>query len=104
MQKAIDRKISNQSRVYLYVYDENHLIDFEIQPEVTSIFNVHENDQSVIPCRPTHPDVEITFYRNKEDITNKLDSYKYHFDPKHGLVISSGHKLHHRDNSMIFCK
>ena len=94
----------SQSQVYLFVYDENHLIDFEVKPEITAIQNVHENYESIIPCRPTHPNVTITIFRYGRDITNILDKYHYQFDPKRGIIIENGNKVHHRDGSKIECR
>ena len=98
--------IGSQSQVYLFVYDENHLIDFEVKPEITAthLMNVHENYESIIPCRPTHPNVTITIFRNFRNITNILDKYHYQFDPKRGIIIENGNKVHHRDGSKIECR
>jgi hypothetical protein len=94
----------SQSQVYLFVYDEYHLIDFEVKPEIPNLQNVHENYESIIPCRPTHPNVNITIFRNGRDITNILDKYQYQFDIKRGLIIQNGNKVHHRDGSEIVCR
>ena len=95
-EEETDPNIGSESQVYLFVYDENHLIDFEVKPEITAIQNVHENYESIIPCRPTHPNVTITIFRNGRDITNILDKYHYQFDPKRGIIIEKGNKVHHR--------
>ena len=103
-EEETDPNIGSQSQVYLFVYDENHLIDFEVQPETTALQNVHENYESIIPCRPTHPNVTITIFRYGRDITNNLDKYHYQFDPKRGIIIENGNKVHHRDGSKIECR
>ena len=108
-EEETDPNIGSQSQVYLFVYDENHLIDFEAKPEITSLQNVHENYEAIIPCRPTHPNVTITIFRYGRagpgrDITNILDKYHYQFDHKRGIIIENGNKVHHRDGSKIECR
>ena len=46
------------ARTYLYVDDPVNLIDF---PSLKSFINVPEHGTTIVPCRPTSPDVEMIF-------------------------------------------
>ncbi len=77
------------SKVYLYVYDNDHLLALMAK---TNFRNIHENEKSVIPCRPTNPDVSVTFQanyygRSTEDLTEKLGQRSMKYDPEVGLIM-----------------
>ncbi len=51
--------IDNSTRVHLYVEDEEHLLK---QSGVEILQLVH-GDTAVLPCQPTHPDVNVTLVK-----------------------------------------
>ena len=46
--------------------------------------------ETVIGCRPTHPGVSMTFFKEEMNITDKLGGMLLKYDPKIGLVIMEG--------------
>ena len=52
--------------------------------------------EAVIPCRPTDPEVEMTFMHRNKDITQQLGpNGDFEFDPRRGLVIERGSMTRH---------
>ena len=88
---------------YVYVYDPDHLIDYKTQ---TSLVNVHANEEAIIPCRPTHPDVAMTFYLKKGmtevEISDSLNNMLFKYDPQVGLIITKGTSEFHQNT--VVCK
>ena len=70
------------------------------------IFKVYRIDtqgsESVIPCRPTDPDVKMTFNHRGRDITDQLDSNQFKYDPQRGLVIDRGTMVYH--TGLLVCE
>lgn len=91
------------ANTYLYVYDPDHLIDYKTQ---TSLVNVHENDEAIIPCRPTHPNVTMSFFFKKGmdeiEISDSLNSRLFKYDPQVGLIITKGSSQFHQNT--VVCK
>ena len=73
--------------IYLYARDLIHLISLEY-PVYT--YNVHEDTEIVIPCKPTDPSIQMKFKHGNKDITDVLSSYNFRYDDKRGLVSISG--------------
>ena len=48
-----------------------------------------------LPCRPTNPEVKMTFLKQGSDISDKLEIFNFKYDPKIGLTIVKGLKSHH---------
>jgi FMS-like tyrosine kinase 1 len=90
----------NVTSTYLYVYDNDHLIDY---PMERTYVNVHQNQEAIIPCRPTNSDVKMTFFRGKtEDISNVLESNLMRYEATTGLTVLSGAMQFH--SSQITCR
>ena len=47
------------AQTYLYVYNPQHLFAY---PADAAVVDIHEKESSVLGCKPTHPDIEISFY------------------------------------------
>ena len=48
-----------------------------------------------LPCRPTNPDVKMTFFKYGSEISDKLELFNLKYDPKIGLTIIKGLISHH---------
>ena len=74
------KSIDNSTSVHLYVDDRNHLL------RTTSSFDFLHAVQSqtlVLPCMPTHPDVNVTLWREgTRGLERVLMSQYISFDPK----------------------
>jgi hypothetical protein len=77
----------NVTHTYLFARDETYLLDGATRFQ---FFNVPQYRESVIPCRPTDPEVTMTFTKGGKDITKELDTKFFKYDPKRGLVITTG--------------
>ena len=66
-------------------------------------FKLYENEEGIIPCRPTHPNVTMKFFKDDKDITENLEKYLLKYDPKVGLFINKASKLHHK-RTIIKCE
>lgn len=77
--------IDNSTSVHLYVDDRNHLLR-------TSGFDFLQAVQSqtlVLPCMPTHPDVNVTLWREGSGGQKRVFISQYiSFDPKVGSFVS----------------
>ena len=79
------------NKTYLYVSDQHHLIDYQSIPYLSVPFQVYEDEKAVIPCRPTNPEVTMTFIKKGYlDITHNLTDYQFKYDPKVGLIVMKG--------------
>ena len=61
-----------------------------------------QGSESVIPCRPTDPDVKMTFKHRGRDITDQLGSNQFKYDPQRGLVIERGNIMYH--TGLLMCE
>ncbi len=77
----------NVSSTYLFARDEKYLMDGSHR---FIFFNVPQYTESVIPCRPTDPAVNMSFVKDGHDITANLAAHFFKYDPKRGLVITRG--------------
>ncbi|XP_040163745.1 vascular endothelial growth factor receptor 2 isoform X2 [Anopheles arabiensis] len=59
------------STVYVYVNDPEH----PLVPVSSPVFRVQQYDDFVIPCKPTHPEVEVELYNDLEG--NLVETYEY---------------------------
>ena len=76
--------IDNSTSVHLYVDDRNHLLR-------TSGFDFLQAVQSqplILPCMPTHPDVNVTLWREGSGGQKRVFMSQYiSFDPKVGFYV-----------------
>uniref|UniRef100_A0A182PT06 Platelet-derived growth factor receptor-like protein n=1 Tax=Anopheles epiroticus TaxID=199890 RepID=A0A182PT06_9DIPT len=59
------------STVYVYVNDPEQ----PLVPVHTPVFRVNQYEDFVIPCKPTHPDVEVEMYKDLEG--ELVETYRY---------------------------
>ncbi|XP_040570553.1 vascular endothelial growth factor receptor 1 [Lepeophtheirus salmonis] len=85
--------------VYLWVDDKENLIDYEGSLHYV---NVYRYQRVVLPCRPTHPDVQFRFFKNGVDITDNLLSRLLTYHIEEGLIIANGSLNYH--NGQIKCQ
>ena len=97
------------AKTHLFVHDPDHLLDYPTpaskhMPPRT--WNLMENEKEVIhECKPTHPDVQMTFLNNKkENITSKLHDYNMEYDPKIGLIFKKVRKSDVYKIGMLTCE
>ena len=76
------------SQVHLYVDDGQHLL----KHSGFEFFSVVQSDTFVLPCLPTHPDVNVTLWRGDSEQVI-LDRY-ISFDPKVSLSKSKLQSYH----------
>ena len=92
--------VSLSASTYLYVFDEDHLL---ANRAFDNFMHIYENDETIIPCRPTNPDVNMKFFKDGLDITEKLAENRMKYEPQKGLIVPDGDaKLHQMHN--ILCK
>ena len=84
-----------KSSVYLFVFDEDHL--FAQKAKITYVF-VSENEEHDIPCKPTHPDIQMKIFSKNNDITDHLEAYHFRYSPTEGLVVTKGHEKFHQND------
>lgn len=83
---------ARNASIYLYVKSKGNLF---VNREEHLYVHVHENEETVIPCRPTDPSIQVQIIRDeREDITNELSSKSLKFDPRRGLIIQKGQEFH----------
>ena len=66
-------------------------------------FKLYENEEGIIPCRPTHPNVTMKFFKDEQDITENLEFFFMKYDPQVGLFINKALKIHHK-RTIIRCE
>ena len=74
---------------------------FDYKSRETVFFSLQETH---IACRPTHPDVKMTFFKEETEISDKLQSFLFKYDPKIGLIIVEGRISYHSGKvGNIYC-
>lgn len=98
----------NSSKVvaleYLFVKTTNKLLIPLPQSSQRSVVKV-STGQAIIPCRPTHEDVEISLIR--EDMNQQIENlaeYNIVFEPKRGFIITQGMLIWHNGNFECMAK
>ncbi|GAB6032659.1 hypothetical protein CHUAL_011537 [Chamberlinius hualienensis] len=76
---------ANVASTYVYVFDENYLFVPSAGRKI-NVIPVHQHRDSVIPCRPTHPDVNVTLIKYTTQAVVSL-SEEVTFDPRRGFVL-----------------
>ena len=66
--------IDNSSSIHLYVEDKSHLL----KNSGFDYFTAKQTDSFILPCLPTHPEVNVTLWRNEHLVKDKFIT----FDPK----------------------
>jgi hypothetical protein len=69
--------IDNSSHVHLYVEDDAHLL----KQAGVDFLQAVQSQSLVLPCQPTHPDVNVTLFREGSGPVN-MDNKVVSFDPK----------------------
>ena len=82
----------NVTSTYLYAKDKNYLF---ATPSRFSFANIQENSETVLPCRPSDPEVEMSFQKSGKNITGQLESMLFRYDPKRGLIVTRGSRTFH---------
>ena len=90
-----------QAQTYLYVYNPQHLFAY---PADAAVVDIHEKESSILGCKPTHPDIQISFYDHYNNQIRDLSRKNLDYDPKLGLIVTMGHKVQHRMLKQITCK
>ena len=67
--------IDKSTKIHLYVHDKQHVLKFT----GVEFLQVTQFQTFILPCMPTHPDVNVTLWKQDKLITN--DEY-ISFDPK----------------------
>eukprot|EP00094_Tigriopus_californicus_P003163 TCALIF_03045-PA protein Name:"Similar to FLT1 Vascular endothelial growth factor receptor 1 (Gallus gallus)" AED:0.35 eAED:0.35 QI:0/-1/0/1/-1/1/1/0/1179 len=79
---------------YLFVNSSSKLI-CPLRPW-ENVFVRVSTKQTIIPCRPTHPDIKMSLIHTDINQTiDDLDKYNIEFDPKEGFVITQGIMMRH---------
>ena len=73
--------IDNSTRVHLYVEDDEHLL----KQSGVEFLHFVQSTTAVIPCQPTHPDVNVTLRRDGSKRTVDLGG-RVNFDPRVRLL------------------
>ena len=68
--------IDNSASVHLYVEDKEHLLKYS----GLDFFYAVQRQTFILPCMPTHPDVNITLFRSGQPVDLKENYISY--DPK----------------------
>jgi hypothetical protein len=92
-----DKRISLHE-TYLSVHSNDSLLVPVEESE--RLIMVPAGRRSVIPCRPTHPDVKLTLLGQTQEPIN-LEKAMITYDPKVGFIISKGKLKHH--NGIAVC-
>lgn len=58
----------------VYFLDDTHLL---VIPEALFLLNENEDGDIIIPCRPTSPDVNVTLFKNDEEVNYDIDYQIY---------------------------
>jgi FMS-like tyrosine kinase 1 len=86
-------------QVYLYVRNTRDLI--VPLSEAEKVVNVYPRKQSIIPCRPTEPNVQMLLINQITQSPIDLASASIYYDPQTGFVITEGKLTQH--NGFMKC-
>ena len=90
-----------QAQTYLYVYNPQHLFAYRAD---TVKADIHEKESSILGCKPTHPDIKISFNDQTGSQITDLKAKNLDYDPRLGLIVTMGHKVHHRFVKHVTCE
>ena len=71
--------IDNSSKIHLYVDDKTHILKFSGFDYMQAI----QSETFVLPCMPTHPDVNLSLWRGGQRVNDKYIT----FDPKVRILL-----------------
>ena len=74
--------IDNSASVHLYVEDKEHLLKYS----GLDFFYAVQRQTFILPCMPTHPDVNMTLLRNGQPVDLK-DNY-ISYNPKVSFSVT----------------
>ncbi|XP_060082927.1 vascular endothelial growth factor receptor 1-like [Ylistrum balloti] len=77
------------SSIYIYVYDPDHLLTpLKMKNNIFVSKAVYQYQRSYIPCRVTHPDVQVELYKLYPDqLIETGDTNAVYYDPEQGFVL-----------------
>ncbi|XP_037071869.1 vascular endothelial growth factor receptor 1-like isoform X2 [Pollicipes pollicipes] len=90
--------VQNVTRVYLFVDDPKHLL---VKTSNLQFLTVTQNMESVLPCRPSHPDVKVILFKDGKKIQD-LASRSMIYRNTEGFVIYSPVLTYH--NGDFLCQ
>ena len=93
-----NEKNENVTSTYLFAKDDKYLFASSSR---FSFSNIQQYSETVLPCRPSDPKVEMTFEKSGNNITDQLESMLLKYDAKRGLIVTRGTREFH--SGMISC-
>ncbi|XP_043233883.1 vascular endothelial growth factor receptor 1-like isoform X2 [Amphibalanus amphitrite] len=75
----------NVTQVYLFVNDPANLL---VKTSDMEFITVTQNQEAVLACRPTHPDVAVTLFKDGREVTDLAARYM-NYKQREGFVIYS---------------
>ncbi|XP_033742928.1 vascular endothelial growth factor receptor 1-like isoform X3 [Pecten maximus] len=77
------------SSIYIYVYDPNHLLTpLKMENNRFVSVAIYHYQKTYIPCRVTHPDVQVELYKlYPDELIETGDTNAVYYDPEKGFVL-----------------
>ncbi|XP_069130208.1 vascular endothelial growth factor receptor 1-like isoform X4 [Argopecten irradians] len=77
------------SSIYIYVYDPDHLLTpLKMENNRFVSLAIYHYQKTYIPCRVTHPDVQVELYKlYPDELIETGDTNAVYYDPEKGFVL-----------------